>query len=218
MKRMFDITYVPFSRVSHDEKHIDNGVLDQVETYNIHGDVSSRAHPEALRPLLPEIDLFARHSHINVLGPILKLMALGLELQEETHSAEDERKTKNLWLKGHNVIMLSSTIKYQYHYAALQSASFCCAHLISHWVQILCFQVVNSGDAVDFLSGVSHRATIAKFSFLLMSHHKAPFEKDEDAPVIAKWRKARTAKYPYRNHWRKRTSSKRCGREALQLT
>ena len=62
--------------------------------------MTKKEHPEALRPLLPEIDAFARHNHFNVLHPILRyvpigalvvlclhsrrLMATGLELPEET--------------------------------------------------------------------------------------------------------------------------------------
>lgn len=67
----------------------------------VHRDVTKRAHPEALRPFLPEISAFARHNHFNVLHPIMRyvfpfflpsvvfiyhvrLVALGLELPEET--------------------------------------------------------------------------------------------------------------------------------------
>ncbi|KAF8830279.1 hypothetical protein HHX47_DHR2000528 [Lentinula edodes] len=220
MKRMFDIADVPFSRVSHDEKekylastkqagsfqgyklrqywHIDNGVLDQVETYNIHRDVSSRAHPEALRPLLPEIDQFARHSHINVLGPILRLMALGLELPEETlldmhrwdgdsetylrymkyfpRSAEDEQKTKNVWLKGHNDIG-TITLLYSQPVSALQILA---RDGTWKWVK----HIDNAILAPLAASPVLQRLGI-----------KRRFEKDEDAPVMAEWRKARTAAY-----------------------
>ncbi|KAF9230440.1 hypothetical protein BU15DRAFT_69194, partial [Melanogaster broomeanus] len=91
--RMFDIADIPFSGVSDDEKqvyagtmkqtgswqgyklrqyfHIDNGVRDQIEHYNINRDVTKRDHPEAVRPFLPEIREFARFNHLNVLHPIL---------------------------------------------------------------------------------------------------------------------------------------------------
>ncbi|KAF7343273.1 Clavaminate synthase-like protein [Mycena venus] len=104
-ERMFDIADVPFSCVEPDEKrvytgkmketgsyqgykprqywHIDNGVHDQLEHYNINRDVTKREHPEAVRPFLNEIEAFARHSHFNVLHPILRLLALGLELPED---------------------------------------------------------------------------------------------------------------------------------------
>ncbi|KAG6902465.1 hypothetical protein C0995_016327 [Termitomyces sp. Mi166 len=144
-RRIFDIAEVPFA-VSDEEKqkyvgkmketgsyqgyklrqywHIGAGVRDQIEHYNIHNDVTAKEHPEALRPFLPELDAFARHNHFNVLLPLMRLLALGLELPEETfaekhsfgsdlsetwirlmkyypRSSEDEEKTKNVWLKGH---------------------------------------------------------------------------------------------------------------------
>ncbi|KAF9238969.1 Clavaminate synthase-like protein [Melanogaster broomeanus] len=122
-------------------QHIDNGVRDQSEQYNINRDVTKRGHPEVVRPFLPEIREFARFNHLNILHPILRLIALSLELPEdalvnihndnavgETHdflncsyfyfllarakcspmflpsyprSAEEEAKTRNVWLKGH---------------------------------------------------------------------------------------------------------------------
>jgi len=144
-ERMFDIADVPFSSVESDEKrmytakmketgsyqgykprqywHIDNGVHDQLEHYNINRDVTKRQHPEAVRPFLSEIEAFARHTHFNVLHPILRLLALGLELPEDAlvdlhgfssvgetyvrfmkyypRSQAEELKTKNVWLKGH---------------------------------------------------------------------------------------------------------------------
>ncbi|KAG9313774.1 hypothetical protein JVU11DRAFT_6134 [Chiua virens] len=103
--------------------HIDNGVRDQLEHYNMNRDVTKRTHPEALRPFLPEIKEFAKFNHFNVLHPILRLIALSLELPEDAlvnvhnydavgetyvrfmkyypRSAEEEVKTNNLWLKGH---------------------------------------------------------------------------------------------------------------------
>ena len=41
-------------------------------------------HPKALQPVLPEIRTFAEHNHVNVLLPVLRLLALGMELPEET--------------------------------------------------------------------------------------------------------------------------------------
>ncbi|KAJ3783346.1 Clavaminate synthase-like protein [Lentinula aff. detonsa] len=253
MERMFDIADVPFSQVGDQEKekylasmkqagsfqgyklrqfwHIDNGVLDQVETYNIHRDVNRRAHPEALRPLLPEIDQFARH--MNVLSPILKLMALGLELPEETlldmHRWDGDSETylfymryhprkNNVWLKGHNDIG-TITLLYSQPVSALQIlARDGTWKWIKHIENAI---VVNSGDAMDFLSGGLYRATIhrqpppnqlgviyfcmanddVKLAPLVASPVlqglgiKRRFERDEDAPVIAEWRKARTAAY-----------------------
>ncbi|KAK0481266.1 Clavaminate synthase-like protein [Armillaria novae-zelandiae] len=105
-RRIFDIADHPFASVSDDEKrlyegtmqqtgsyqgyklrkywHIDNGVQDEVELYNINRDITKRQHPEAVRPYLAEIEAFARHNHLNVLHPILRLLALGLGLPEDT--------------------------------------------------------------------------------------------------------------------------------------
>ncbi|KAH7869542.1 Clavaminate synthase-like protein [Lentinula edodes] len=260
MKRMFDIADVPFSQVSDEEKqkyvaptkqtgsyqgyklrqywHIDGGVRDQVENYNINRDVNKRTHPEALRPLLPEITQFARHSHQNVLNPVLRLMALGLELPEDTlvnlhgwdtrsetyvrfmkyypRSAEDEEKTKNVWLKGHTDFGTIS-ILYSQPVAALQIlARDGTWKWIKHIENAI---VVNAGDAMEFLSGGFYRATIHRvvqpppdqrqytrlgiFYFCTADDdvRLAPLatspllQRDEDAPLMVEWRKARTSAY-----------------------
>lgn len=41
-------------------------------TFVVHHDVTRRGHPEALRPFIPEIDQFARHSHLHILDRILR--------------------------------------------------------------------------------------------------------------------------------------------------
>ena len=77
-------------------------------------DVTKREHPVTFRPLLPEIEEFAKHNHFDVLFPILRcvlrisvqafinaisgrLLALGLELPEDTfvniHGFEDASET-----------------------------------------------------------------------------------------------------------------------------
>jgi hypothetical protein len=40
----------------------------------VHRDVSKREHPQIIRPLLPEIEAFAKHNHLNVLHPVLRLV------------------------------------------------------------------------------------------------------------------------------------------------
>ncbi|KAG1817396.1 hypothetical protein EV424DRAFT_1347978 [Suillus variegatus] len=148
--RIFDIAGVPFNNVSPDEKKMytadvekvgyyagykprqfwkvdtENQILDQIEHYAINLDVTKRPHPTAVRPFLPELDDFARHNHFNILHPILRLIALSLELPEETlvekhnfnrtgetsvrfmkyyrRSNDEEEKSKNVWLKGHTDI------------------------------------------------------------------------------------------------------------------
>ena len=86
-------------------KHIDNGVHDQIEHYSstsprvasyhwgykryvfvrsANRDVANRTHPTALRPFLPEIRGFSKFNHAHVLHEILRLLALGMELPEDT--------------------------------------------------------------------------------------------------------------------------------------
>ncbi|KAF8183042.1 hypothetical protein K438DRAFT_2020749 [Mycena galopus ATCC 62051] len=200
-QRIFDIADVPFSCVEPEEKrlytanikgtgsyqgykprqywHIDNGVHDQLEHYSIHRDVTIRQHPEALRPFLSDIEAFARHTHLNILYPILRLLALGLELPEnvlvdlhgfssvsETYvrfmkyyprSQDDELKTKNVWLKGHTDIG-SITVLYSQPVSALQILG-----LDGKWKWIKHMEnaaVINAGDVMEFLSGAYYKATI----------------------------------------------------------
>ncbi|KII84323.1 hypothetical protein PLICRDRAFT_46193 [Plicaturopsis crispa FD-325 SS-3] len=199
--RIFDIADVPFARVSPAEKsaytakmkesgsyqgykprqywHIANGVHDQLEHYNINRDITKRAHPKPLRPFLPEIDAFARHNHFNVLHPILRLLALGLELPEDTfvqrhgfdavgetyvrfmkyypRSEEEETKTNNVWLKGHTDFG-SITVLWSQPVSALQILS---PDGKWRWLQHLDNAlIINAGDALEFLSGGFYKATI----------------------------------------------------------
>ncbi|KAH8080736.1 Clavaminate synthase-like protein [Cristinia sonorae] len=200
-ERMFDIADVAFSGVSDEEKrvyegrmlqtgsyqgfklrqywHIDSGVHDQVENYNINRDVTKKEHPQAIRPLLPEIREFSKHNHLNVLHPILRLLALGMGLPEETfvdihgygavgetysrfmkyypRSEEEEAKTNNVWLKGHTDFG-SITILYSQPVAALQILS---PDGKWRWIRhIPNALVINAGDALEYLSGGFYRGTI----------------------------------------------------------
>ncbi|KAJ7206475.1 Clavaminate synthase-like protein [Mycena pura] len=201
--RMFDITDIPFSCVTPEDKHIytakmkevgsyqgykprqywhiDNGVHDQLEHYNINRDVTKREHPEAVRPFLPEIEAFARHSHFNVLHPVLRLLAIGLGLPEDElvdlhgfssvgetwdhiltlnsypRSEEDEAKTKNVWLKGHTDFG-TITVLYSQPVAALQILGRDGKWLwVKHIENAL---VINTGDALELLSGGYYKGTI----------------------------------------------------------
>ncbi|KAK7042536.1 Clavaminate synthase-like protein [Favolaschia claudopus] len=200
-QRMFDIADVPFSSVGDEEKHfytpnieeagsfqgykpreywhIDNGVRDQLEHYAINRDVTKRQHPEALRPFLSEIEAFAKHTHFNILHPVLRLLAIGLELPEDAlvdlhgysavgetyfrlmkyypRSEADELKTKNVWLKGHTDIG-TITVLYSQPVSALQ--------ILGNdgkwrWIKhIENAAVINAGDGMEFLSGGYYKATI----------------------------------------------------------
>ncbi|KIK67739.1 hypothetical protein GYMLUDRAFT_36495 [Collybiopsis luxurians FD-317 M1] len=201
MDRMFDIADVPFSQVSDEEKekymatskvtgswqgykprqywHIDNGVRDQIENYNLNRNVYKRQHPEALRPLLPELSQFTRHTHMDIVHPILRILALGLELPEETfvnmhgwddeaetflrfmkyypRSEEDEEKSGQVWMKGHTDFG-TVTVLYSQPVAALQIlAKDGSWKWLRHIENAL---VINAGDGMEFLSGGLYRATI----------------------------------------------------------
>jgi len=201
MDRIFDIADIPFAGVGDEEKqayasaikqtgsyqgyklrrywHIENGVYDQLEHYNINRDATKREHPEALRPFLPEIMEFGNFNHFNVLHPILRLIALSLELPEDAlvnihnynavgetyvrfmkyypRSAEEEAKTSNVWLKGHTDFG-SITILWSQPVAALQILS---KDGRWRWVKhIDNALVVNAGDALDFLTGGYYKGTI----------------------------------------------------------
>jgi len=199
--RIMDITDVAFERVSLEEKqaynsqpkvtgsyqgyklrtywHVDNGVRDQIENYNMNRDLNKREHPEALRSFLPEIAEFARFNHFQVLHRVLRLMALGLELPENylvdihnfdskgesyvrfmkyyQRTDEDEEKSKNVWLKGHTDFG-SITILWSQPISALQILS---PDGRWRWIKhIDNALVINAGDCLEFLSGGFYKATI----------------------------------------------------------
>ncbi|KZT08200.1 Clavaminate synthase-like protein [Laetiporus sulphureus 93-53] len=200
-ERIFDIADIPFATMTDQEKtlfasdikgagsyqgykrreylHVDAGVRDQVEHYNINHDVTRKEHPAALRPLLPEIEAFMQFNHFHLLHNILCLFAIGLELPEDTlvkthdwsaleetyvrftkyrpRSEDDEIKTKNVWLKGHTDLG-SITILWSQPVAALQILS---PDRKWRWIKhIDNALVVNAGDAMEFLSGGFYKPTI----------------------------------------------------------
>ncbi|OJA11413.1 hypothetical protein AZE42_05743 [Rhizopogon vesiculosus] len=188
--RMFDIADVPFSAVDDSEQqiyagtmqqtgssqgykfrkywHIGAGVRDQIEIYSISRDVTKRGHPEALRPLLQEIQ---------------ELIARSLELPEDTlvnihnydvvdettvrflkyhpRTEEEEIKTKNVWLKEHRVPPQdfgSLTILWSQPIAALQIQT-----REGEWRWIHHLEnalVVSIGDSIEFLTGGYYKATV----------------------------------------------------------
>lgn len=200
-KRMFDIANVPFDEVSQEEKEryvgniklngayqgyklpqywtIAGGVQDRIEMYNINHDVNKCTHPQILRQYLPDIDAFAKHCHYNVIHPVLRLLAVGLELPEETlvathnfdapgegcvrfqkyfpRSQAEEATTENVWLKGHTDIG-SITVLWSQPVCGLQIRSpegeWQWARYIENGL------IINVGDMLEFLSGGFYKATI----------------------------------------------------------
>jgi isopenicillin N synthase-like dioxygenase len=188
---MFSVTQLTFDGVSDEEKkryagkspdeyegykpkqtwHIEQGIHDQIEHYNIRRHVGKYSHPQALQPFVPLMEAFARHN-FNILVPILRLLAIGLELPEDTfvnqhewdgesfttirfmkyhpRSQDEELKTKKVWLKGHTDFG-TITILWSQPVAGLQILS---PDEKWRWVRHMDNAVViNAGDALDFLCG-----------------------------------------------------------------
>ncbi|KAH7923385.1 Clavaminate synthase-like protein [Leucogyrophana mollusca] len=201
--RIFDIANVPFTSVSADEAKAyagdpkkdgyyqgfktrgswrldsENEVFDQIEHYSLNRKVYTRSHPEALRPFLPEIEDFTHHNHYNVVHPILRLLALSLELPEETfvekhrfdaagetcarfikyfkRSQAEEEKSKNVWLKGH-ADLGSVSVLWSQPIGGLQILS---PDGKWRWVRhIDNALVINTGEAMEFLTGGYFKSTI----------------------------------------------------------
>ncbi|KAI9568580.1 hypothetical protein HD554DRAFT_2322242 [Boletus coccyginus] len=201
--RIFDIANVPFTAVPPEEIKIytvddekvgyyagyrprsswkvgtDNNVLDQIQHYAMNRKITKHPHPQALRPFLPELDAFARHNHFNILHPILRVIALSLELPEETlvekhafeekceapmvfmkyyrRTEEEEEKSKNVWLKGHTDIG-TVTILWSQPVGGLQILT---PDRKWRWVRhIDNALVINTGDMMDFLTGGFYKPTI----------------------------------------------------------
>ncbi|KAK0229459.1 hypothetical protein EDD85DRAFT_912020 [Armillaria nabsnona] len=150
---------------------IRNDIRDQIEQYNINKS-NKQEHPAALRPYSKYLDDFARHNHFNVVHPILKLLARGLELPEDTlikqhqfdaegessirfmkyfpRSKEEEEKTEHVWMKGHYDIDCVSVLWSQ-PIGGLQILSPDGKwRWVKHMDNAL---VINAGDGLDFLCG-----------------------------------------------------------------
>ncbi|KAK0498969.1 hypothetical protein EDD18DRAFT_1460971 [Armillaria luteobubalina] len=150
---------------------IHNDIRDQIEQYNINKS-NTQEHPAALRPYSKYLDDFARHNHFNVVYPILKFLARGLELPEDTlikqhqfdaegeasvrfmkyfpRSKEEEEQTERVWMKGHYDIC-SVSVLWSQPIGGLQILS---PDGIWRWVKHMDNAlVINVGDGLDFLCG-----------------------------------------------------------------
>ncbi|KAI0067180.1 Clavaminate synthase-like protein [Artomyces pyxidatus] len=205
VERIFDIAAVPFEQVDPQEKrqyeariketgtfmgykplqywvrrlHIANGVKDRIEHYNLNRNVDLKPHPTAVRPFLPEIQEFIRHNHIDVLHEVERLLALGLELDEDAfvkiHNFEDknnaycrfmmyyprpqeeEEQTENVWLKGH-ADQTTLSVLYSQPISALQIRD---ADEQWRWVRHKQNAlVINCGDTMEMLSGGYYKSAI----------------------------------------------------------
>jgi len=160
--------------------HIAGGVRDQIEQYNMNfREIRDGDHPEPLRPFLPEVDDFAKQIHSDIINPLLRLIALSLELDEDyfiqmhDHSAnaetflrfvkyfpppeEDEQKSGGVWLKGHTDFM-TLTLLFSQPISSLQIFN-----KEGQWKWVRHVEngvLVNIGEAVEFLTGGYYKPTI----------------------------------------------------------
>ncbi|KAF9259643.1 Clavaminate synthase-like protein [Marasmius fiardii PR-910] len=199
MQRMHDISNVSFDQVPEEQKEafdakaqesgswqgyklrkyweLEGGVRDQIEMYSINKDVTRRPHPDALQPFMPEIDAFARHNYSDVVHPMLRLLALGMELPENTfvdmhdwnrvsesfgkfsphpHTEEDDAKANGIWFQGHTDFG-SITLLYSQPVSALQILADGKWKWVKHLENAI---IMNAGDSLEFLSGGFYKATI----------------------------------------------------------
>ncbi|KIJ58912.1 hypothetical protein HYDPIDRAFT_33713 [Hydnomerulius pinastri MD-312] len=144
----------------------ENRDLDQIEYCGLDRTFTKHPHPQALRPFLPELDAFARHSHFNILHPILRIIAQSLELSEEipvekhnferpgdfseVYASEIRRKSKiqECLTEGSHgqpvggLQILSPDGKWRW---------------VRHIDNVL---VINTGDMMDFFTGGFYKPTI----------------------------------------------------------
>ncbi|TBU57579.1 Clavaminate synthase-like protein [Dichomitus squalens] len=199
--RLIDIANVPFTQVPEEEQrsfvskirelgewkgykprqfwHVDNGVRDQIDHYAMIRPAFEQHHPKALQPFLPEIHAFMKHNHFNVLHPVLRLLALGLELPEETfvsqhqfeaegmtflrfakyypRTEDDEAKTKNVWMKGHTD---GGTVSILWNQPLVALQIMCPDGQWRYVKYIPNSIIVNLGDSMEKMCGGYYKATI----------------------------------------------------------
>ncbi|RSH86304.1 uncharacterized protein EHS24_004546 [Apiotrichum porosum] len=157
-----------------------DGVKDNIEHYNLESSSFDPGfqHPDALRPLIPEIKAFAEHTYKFVVYRILKLISLALELPEDYLWAlhdhdkiigascqrymgyfprgDDDDKPKDIYIRGHTDYN-SISLLYSQPITALQILA-----KNDEWKYVRHVPgavVVNTADALEFLSGGVFKAT-----------------------------------------------------------
>ncbi|KAG1737543.1 uncharacterized protein EDB91DRAFT_1337230 [Suillus paluster] len=87
--------------------------------YHTNRDVTKQGHPEALRPILPEIQEFSKHDHFNMLHPIhiSWLIARSFELPEDMlvnkHDYDAVGETADTYLSTSARILMIYTMQVQ---------------------------------------------------------------------------------------------------------
>jgi isopenicillin N synthase-like dioxygenase len=160
---------------------IDQGVKDQIEQYNWNRDLTLREHPSTLKPFLDELEELNQFVHKVVLFRLLNLFAISLELPEDyfvnlhqynvkdeswfrymmyfhDHTADDLKKTKGVWLKGH-CDFGSLTLLFSQPMVSLQLMDHKSAEW--KWVEYIPGAiVVNAGEMMEWWTGGFYKATI----------------------------------------------------------
>ncbi|KAG1859262.1 Clavaminate synthase-like protein [Suillus subluteus] len=221
--------------------HIDAGVRDQHEHYNCSHTVNNGGEnltSLARQPPRLQLDaptstqtISSRYRCLRTFQPwlwnsdltaLLRLMALSLELPEDT-SEEEEVQTKNVWMKGHTDFG-SITLLWSQPVAALQIQTKEGWRWVKHIENAL---LMNIGDSMEFLTGGFYKGTIHRvvqppidqrgytrlsmiyFSFLNDDVKLVPLMaspvlqrvgverrcEDDAAPTMKAWRVARISAY-----------------------
>ncbi|CDO77726.1 hypothetical protein BN946_scf184969.g77, partial [Trametes cinnabarina] len=134
-------------------------------------DLELQEHARAIGPFLPELRAFTEHNHFGVVHPLLRMLAQGMGIPEETfvdmhnfdrpsessypRSDVEESQTNNVWLKGHTGTI---TVLWSQPVSGLQIK---CPDGKWRWVRHIDNALtVNIGDGMEFLSGGYYKATI----------------------------------------------------------
>ncbi|KAK7043181.1 hypothetical protein VNI00_008535 [Paramarasmius palmivorus] len=207
---------------------IEQGVADQIEHYNselelaricvqlmnllyqVNRSVRKREHPTVLKPHLDEIQAFAEHNHNHILFNILRIMAIGMDLPEETFVEKHRFEAP-----GESSDIGSITILWSQPISGLQILSpDGIWRYIRHIENAL---VVNTGDVMKLLSGGFYKPTIHRvvqppidqaklerlgvFYFAMaaddikLASVGGGGDNETVAPTMGDWRKQRTGKY-----------------------
>ncbi|KAI1784950.1 hypothetical protein LXA43DRAFT_1100863 [Ganoderma leucocontextum] len=117
-------------------------------------------HPKALQPVLPEIRAFAKQNHFTVLFPVLRSLAVGMELPPEdpfvkNHSFDAKGETYGRFMKYHTIRSIGH---WSPPVTALQILSPDGVwRFVKHVPKAL---IVNAGDGMELFSGGYYEATI----------------------------------------------------------
>ncbi|KAK0189462.1 Clavaminate synthase-like protein [Armillaria mellea] len=179
------------------------GIRDRTEMYNIpkFNDYFPQVHPPVIVENLNEVEAFAKSLHSEVLDPLFVLLAIALELPEDTFTSvhkyeeksevpEEENKKLTNWSYGHTDLG-SFTLLFRQPVAALQIRY----HSTGEWKWVKpqdATLTVNACDALSFLTGgyvksTVHRVThVDRLGLLYFSrpHNDVPLATVKNSEVL----------------------------------